>query len=235
MKKQWILLLLLPVVLIWFAAVSAQDGTWTCENGHGGNTGKFCSECGAPKPEEPVITPVIPTEEPTNRGLGFLDFFFNRFGGKNETEPAGSADSAEKIFSRGIALSDAKDPVNAAAAFRQAADMGYAEAQYTLGCCYDEGFGVEPNDEEAVKWYRLAADQGHAGAQYNLGLCFINGEGPAKNDAEAVRWFKLAADQNHAAAQYAMFLCSTKGYGMTPDPIGAMRWHALAIQNGYSE
>ena len=24
--------------------------TWTCENGHGGNTGKFCPECGAPRP-----------------------------------------------------------------------------------------------------------------------------------------------------------------------------------------
>ncbi len=28
------------------------DGTWTCENGHEGNTGKFCSECGAAKPAE---------------------------------------------------------------------------------------------------------------------------------------------------------------------------------------
>ena len=27
-----------------------EPGTWTCENGHGGNTGKFCSECGAAKP-----------------------------------------------------------------------------------------------------------------------------------------------------------------------------------------
>ena len=31
----------------------AGDGeTWTCENGHEGNTGKFCTECGAPKPVE---------------------------------------------------------------------------------------------------------------------------------------------------------------------------------------
>ena len=30
----------------------AEDGTWTCENGHSGNTGKFCSECGAAKPAE---------------------------------------------------------------------------------------------------------------------------------------------------------------------------------------
>ena len=29
-----------------------QDDSWTCENGHEGNTGKFCSECGAPRPEQ---------------------------------------------------------------------------------------------------------------------------------------------------------------------------------------
>ena len=31
-------------------AAPAQDGSWTCENGHAGNTGKFCTECGAAKP-----------------------------------------------------------------------------------------------------------------------------------------------------------------------------------------
>ena len=34
------------------APKSADDGSWTCENGHGGNTGKFCGECGAPKPAD---------------------------------------------------------------------------------------------------------------------------------------------------------------------------------------
>lgn len=30
--------------------------SWTCENGHEGNTGNFCSECGAPKPAEEALT-----------------------------------------------------------------------------------------------------------------------------------------------------------------------------------
>ena len=30
---------------------SSDDATWTCPNGHSGNTGKFCSECAAPRPE----------------------------------------------------------------------------------------------------------------------------------------------------------------------------------------
>ncbi len=29
---------------------SAGDGTWTCSNGHTGNTGRFCPECGEPRP-----------------------------------------------------------------------------------------------------------------------------------------------------------------------------------------
>lgn len=29
-----------------------EPGTWTCENGHEGNTGNFCSECGSPRPAE---------------------------------------------------------------------------------------------------------------------------------------------------------------------------------------
>ncbi len=31
----------------------SEDGSWTCTNGHAGNTGKFCSECGEPRPEMP--------------------------------------------------------------------------------------------------------------------------------------------------------------------------------------
>ncbi len=30
----------------------AQPSGWTCSSGHSGNTGKFCADCGAPKPQE---------------------------------------------------------------------------------------------------------------------------------------------------------------------------------------
>ncbi len=44
-----------PIPDVTLAPVQAET-FWTCENGHEGNTGKFCSECGAPKPE-PSPTP----------------------------------------------------------------------------------------------------------------------------------------------------------------------------------
>ena len=34
------------------------------------------------------------------------------------------------------------------------------EAQYALGRAYELGEGVEPNVEEAVRWYKKAAAQG---------------------------------------------------------------------------
>lgn len=34
---------------------------WTCENGHEGNTGKFCTECGASKPAEPEALTACPS------------------------------------------------------------------------------------------------------------------------------------------------------------------------------
>ena len=43
---------------------------WTCVNGHEGNTGNFCSECGAPRPTPtPAPTPE-PTPEPTTAPAG---------------------------------------------------------------------------------------------------------------------------------------------------------------------
>ena len=53
--------------------------------------------------------------------------------------------------------------------YRKAAEQGDASAQYNLGVMYENGHGVEQDDEQAVFWYRKAAEQGYADAQYNLG------------------------------------------------------------------
>jgi TPR repeat protein len=45
--------------------------------------------------------------------------------------------------------------------YREAADQGYAFAQYNLGLCYWKGEGVPQDDLEAYVWLSLAAAQGH--------------------------------------------------------------------------
>jgi hypothetical protein len=80
------------------------------------------------------------------------------------------------------------------------ADNGNVVAQSNLGVCYDNGTGVERNEQESVRWYRLDSDQGDIDAQFNLGLCYEIGTGVEMNEQEAVRWYRLAADQGYAYA-----------------------------------
>ena len=40
-----------------------------------------------------------------------------------------------------------------------------SEAQYALGCMYEQGEGTQPDLQEAIRWYKVAANQGHTEAQ----------------------------------------------------------------------
>ena len=59
--------------------------------------------------------------------------------------------------------------------YRFAAEQEYAEAQCNLGVMYYEGYGVEQDYKEAVKWYRLAAEQRNEGAEVNLAIMYDEG------------------------------------------------------------
>ena len=51
---------------------------------------------------------------------------------------------------------------------KDSAQEGYDEAQFCLGVVYSEGYGVQRNHKEAVKWFTIAAKQGHLQAQSSL-------------------------------------------------------------------
>ena len=67
---------------------------------------------------------------------------------------------------------------------------------------YDNGRGVEQDDEQAVFWYRKAAEQGDATAQCYLGCDVRSGHGVEQDDEQAVFWYRKAAEQGDANAQY---------------------------------
>ena len=52
----------------------------------------------------------------------------------------------------------------AAEYFQQAAEQGYAYAQYHLGICYENGYGVPQSYAKAAECYQQAAEQGDDGA-----------------------------------------------------------------------
>ena len=70
-----------------------------------------------------------------------------------------------------------------------------------MGNCYEKGWSVAQDYQEAVKWYRKAAEQGYAEAQYELGNCYEKGWSVAQDYQEAVKWYRKAAEKGHAKAK----------------------------------
>lgn len=110
--------------------------------------------------------------------------------------------------------------------------VGDATAQFNLGVCYQNGFGVVKNFAEAAKWYRKAAEQNDAAAQHNLGACYFVGSGVILDYEEAVKWYRKASDQNYALAQCALGVCYGFGKGVDQDFTESAKWHRKAAENG---
>lgn len=63
-----------------------------------------------------------------------------------------------------------KDPVKAADLYRQGAELGSPECQYSYAVCFKQGSGVQQSDETALRWAVKAAEQGHAAAAASISL-----------------------------------------------------------------
>ncbi len=142
-----------------------------------------------------------------------------------------TAQSAEKLYSEGKALYDAKDYAAALPKLKAAAEKGHRKAQYRLGRCYDKGNGTEENDKLAFEWYSKSAAQDYAKAQYQVGKCYKNGEGVDKDRKKAVEWFAKAARQDNADAQLALGKSYLKGKGIAADQKKAKSWLNKAVSN----
>lgn len=88
-----------------------------------------------------------------------------------------------------------KDIDTAIAYFNQAADKGYAVAEFILGRLYDEGQVIQHNAELAFEYYTKSAEKNYPPALYSLGQMYYFGIECEKNDQEALYWILKAADE----------------------------------------
>ncbi|MDA7426919.1 hypothetical protein PGB28_00505 [Primorskyibacter aestuariivivens] len=118
--------------------------------------------------------------------------------------------------------------------FRRAADGGFARAQRVMGGKYLKGdAGLEPNIDEAMRFFRLAAAQGEPGAQFNLGVLLASGTQVQQNLPEAVSFFQAASERGMADASYrAGFLLETGGPGLPVNINRAFEFYVRADQQG---
>ena len=135
-------------------------------------------------------------------------------------------------FKKGWDAYSSTDYATAKTEWEALADAGDKNAAYGMGLLYGNGFGVDMNDDLALKYYGIAADQGHADAQFNLAVMHQNGWGVPQSDDEANKWYKLAADQGITQAQIALGRFYALDFLDTYDPIEAYKWFSLAEKLG---
>ena len=124
------------------------------------------------------------------------------------------------------------DLTKAVAWYREAAELGLADAQFNLGNLYRTGRGVEKDPRRAVVWYLKAAVQGMPVAQYNLALSYDTGIGAARNQTVAAKWYRSAAKQGDVDAMLGLAALYRHGLGIDRDRESAMAWYRRAAEEG---
>ncbi len=94
--------------------------------------------------------------------------------------------------------------------YRQAAELGDAEAQFIVAGMYYRGLGTDENRREAFRWFLRAAEQGRYTAEslYIIGSMFLRGNGVPQNYMEAEKWLDLAVRKGSVPAMNDLaFIC----------------------------
>ena len=133
---------------------------------------------------------------------------------------------------KGMAAYDSGDYETALAEWQELADAGDVVASFGMGLMYGNGFGVDMNDDLALKYYGFAAEKGHAEAQFNLAVMHQNGWGVSPSDETANKWYLMAADQGVTDAQTALGRYFAMDFMDSYDPIEAYKWFSLAEDLG---
>lgn len=109
------------------------------------------------------------------------------------------------------------------------ANLGDAEAQYSLGKAYLSGRHVERDCITAVKWLKSSAAQGNEDAMISLGMCYMRGNGVEKNVSEGIKLWTMAADHGNEKAMTKLASIYYSGsYGFDVNYNEAFKWYTQA-------
>lgn len=118
---------------------------------------------------------------------------------------------------------------------RSAALKGDPTAAYEIGVRFAEGKGVQPNLEEAAKWYDRAAKAGIIPAVFRLGTLYEKGMGVTKDVDTARRYYIEAAERGNAKAMHNLAVLDADGGGKGPDYKSAAQWFRKAADRGVAD
>ncbi len=136
--------------------------------------------------------------------------------------------SRRAMYQLGRAYAADKQPAEAIAAWRRAADKGSSSAMVELGVLYGTGAGVARDDAQARKLFERAAAAGNPRGVTNLAAL---GGGGAADPAREREMLAKAAETN-PEAQYQLGMLLADGSGGARDDAGARSlFEKAAAQN----
>lgn len=143
--------------------------------------------------------------------------------------PASVASHLEQFLEEGQLTSDLMQEL------RECSEQGYASASEYLYHCYENGYGVEKDEQEARRYLQLAADQGDDKSRRILAAYHSATDGntealvaAAKEIAKLIK----AANRGNTIAQYELACCYEKGEGVEKDEQEAFNWYEKAAERG---
>ena len=117
--------------------------------------------------------------------------------------------------------------------FLPLAEQGDPHAENAMGAIYMNGWGVEVNIAEALRWYGLAAELGDAHAYFNLGQIYATGNGVDQDCDKALDFFSKPAEAGDPIAQVNLGALYADGSECVPQDDGnAVRWYRAAADQG---
>ena len=140
---------------------------------------------------------------------------------------------AQEILNTALTDRHEGKPEEAARLFRQAADLGSANAMKELGEIYSNGEGVPKDDLAALQWFLHAEAAGNSDAMLSLaGMYLLGNDAVPQNDEDAAKWFQRAADLKNPAGVYDLAKMYEEGQGVTRDMEKARQLYRQAAALG---
>ena len=121
--------------------------------------------------------------------------------------------------------------------YKIAAKLGFTKAQYKLGVCYRDGFGVEIDINKALLWFNKAADQGDIFAKHNIG-CIKSTNNPLEISvfADIVKQagILLSVNKDDIEAMSILGICLIYGNGVEKNEEKGFSYLRQAAEKGDS-
>ena len=140
------------------------------------------------------------------------------------------------LLQRGLAYENGdgveQNFTHAADLYKQAADLGNAEAMCQIGFLYQEGNGVEQSYSKAKEWYEKAIENGDKYAMYWIGFLYEDGNGVEQSYSKAKEWFEKAAENGDKYAMLRIGHLYRYGNGVKQSYSKAKEWYEKAAENG---